>query len=105
MLDRPAPAARIRHAADAHRRVDPDHADRIDRKAGHGKTTGGGADDDRLSLREATRRSGLSFQHLIAVERGAKRLYQSGCRDLAQVLSLPSEWLRHGWSAASDSTT
>jgi transcriptional regulator with XRE-family HTH domain len=51
-----------------------------------------------VSLLEAARRAGLSYQHLASVERGEHPLTASDALDLSAALNVPASWLRDGWS-------
>jgi hypothetical protein len=51
----------------------------------------------RVSLKTTAHATGLGFAHLAAIERGEHPLTHTDCRDLAEVLSVPADWLRDGW--------
>jgi len=51
-----------------------------------------------VSVRDAATATGMSYQHLVAVEHGEQPLLPTDATDLGRVLGCPSEWLAHGWS-------
>ncbi len=51
-----------------------------------------------VSLKQVAAAAGLGFPHLAAVERGQHPLLDTDARDLAAVLDVPADLLRHGWS-------
>lgn len=53
-----------------------------------------------ISLLDAARLTGMSYTHLVAIERGQHPLTSSDCRDLAALLGVPADWLLRGWLPA-----
>lgn len=51
-----------------------------------------------VTLAQTAHATGLGFAHLAAIERGEHPLTVTDCRDLAEVLSVPADWLRDGWT-------
>lgn len=51
-----------------------------------------------VSLTQAAQAAGLTVTHVSAIERGREPLTSTDAVDLAAVLSVPADWLRHGWA-------
>ena len=51
-----------------------------------------------VDVRSVADAAGLSFAHLAAVERGEHPLLDTDATALAQLLDVPADWLRHGWT-------
>ncbi len=53
-----------------------------------------------LSLRSVASATGLSYQHLVAVENGREPLLAGDAIALSELLGVPGDWLRRGWRSA-----